>query len=151
MAPKKDVNVSANPLPISFSQFSKDPIKGTMFLVIIGITVLYVDIRGNFNNQINSQDVTAKKEDNKIAEDKEFEQFMNDFNQTLTKNKAVQVKADEAKEAIVTSTVSKFAEIKQEVNTLKTELNEVKQTLDSVSNDTAISFKLLPISHHKKD
>jgi hypothetical protein len=51
MAPKKDVNVSANPLPISFSQFSKDPIKGTMFLVIIGITVLYVDIRGNFNNQ----------------------------------------------------------------------------------------------------
>jgi hypothetical protein len=27
-----------------------------MFLVIIGITVLYVDIRGNFNNQINSQD-----------------------------------------------------------------------------------------------
>ena len=56
MAPKKDVNVSANPLPISFSQISKDPIKGTMFLVIIGITVLYVDIRGNFNNQINSQD-----------------------------------------------------------------------------------------------
>jgi hypothetical protein len=95
--------------------------------------------------------VTAKKEDNKITEDKEFEQFMNDFNQTLTKNKAVQVKADEAKEAIVTSTVSKFAEIKQEISTLKTELNEVKQTLDSVSNDTAISFKLLPISHHKKD
>ncbi len=30
--------------------------QGTMFLVIIGITVLYVDIRGNFNNQINSQD-----------------------------------------------------------------------------------------------
>jgi hypothetical protein len=55
MAAKKDVNVSANPLPISFSQFSKDPIKGTMFLVIIGITVLYVDIRGNFNNQIDSQ------------------------------------------------------------------------------------------------
>jgi hypothetical protein len=76
---------------------------------------------------------------------------MNEFNNTLTKNKAVQVKADEAKEAIVKSTVSKFAEIKQEVNTLKIELNEVKQTLDSVSNDTAISFKLLPISHHKKD
>ena len=60
-------------------------------------------------------------------------------------------KADEAKEAIVTSTVSKFAEIKQEVNTLKTELNEVKATLDSVSNDTAVSFKLLPISHYKKN
>ena len=95
--------------------------------------------------------VTAKKEDTVVTEDKEFEQFMNDFNSTLTKNKAVQVKADQAKEAIVTSTVSKFAEIKQEVNTLKTELNEVKQTLDSVSNDTAISFKLLPVSHYKKD
>jgi hypothetical protein len=56
MAAKKDVNVSANPLPLSYKDFAKDPINGTMFLVIIGITVLYVDIRGNFNNQINSQD-----------------------------------------------------------------------------------------------
>ena len=95
--------------------------------------------------------VTAKKEDKMVTEDREFEEFMADFNNTLTKNKAVQVKADEAKEAIVTSTVSKFAEIKQEVNTLKTELNEVKATLDSVSNDTAVSFKLLPISHYKKN
>jgi hypothetical protein len=98
-----------------------------------------------------SINVTAKKEDNKIAEDKEFELFMNDFNSTLSKNKAVQIKADEAKEAIVTSTVSKFAEIKLEVSTLKTELNEVKQTLDSVSNDTAVSFKLLPIPNNKEN
>ena len=96
-------------------------------------------------------DVTAKKEDKALTEDKEFEQFMADFNKTLTKNKAVQVKADEAKEAIVTSTVSKFAEIKKEITTLKTELHEVKQTLDSVSNDTAISFKLLPISTNKEN
>ena len=96
-------------------------------------------------------DVTAKKEDKAVTEDKEFEQFMADFNKTMTKNKAVQIKADQAKEAIVTSTVSKFAEIKQEITTLKTELNEVKQTLDSVSNDTAISFRLLPISHYKKN
>ena len=50
------LKIGANPLPISFAQFSKNPVVGTMFLVIIGITVLYVDIRGNFNNQINSQD-----------------------------------------------------------------------------------------------
>lgn len=91
--------------------------------------------------------VTAKKEDKKVTEDKEFEQFMADFNNTLIKNKAVQVKADEAKEAIVTSTVTKFAEIKQEVTTLKTELNEVKIKLDSVSADTIVPFQLLPISH----
>jgi tRNA C32,U32 (ribose-2'-O)-methylase TrmJ len=95
--------------------------------------------------------VTATEEDKKIAEDKEFEQFMNEFNQTLTKNKAVQVKADKAKEAIVTSTVSKFAEIKQEITTLKTELNEVKATLDSVNADSDTSFMLLAISHYKKD
>lgn len=95
--------------------------------------------------------VTAKKEDKVATEDREFEQFMADFNNTLTKNKAVQVKADKAKEAIVTSTVSKFSEIKQEITTLKTELHEVKQTLDSVSNDTAISFRLLPISVNKEN
>jgi hypothetical protein len=95
--------------------------------------------------------VTAKKEDKAATKDREFEEFMFDFNNTLTKNKAVQVKADKAKEAIVISTVSKFAEIKQEVSTLKTELNEVKATLDSVSNDTAVSFKLLPISHYKNN
>ena len=95
--------------------------------------------------------VTAKKEDKSVTKDKEFEQFMTEFNSTMTKNKAVQVKADQAKEAIVTSTVSKFAEIKQEITTLKTELNEVKATLDSVSNDSAVSFQLLPVSHYKKD
>lgn len=89
--------------------------------------------------------VTANKEDKKVTEDKEFEQFMKEFNQTLSKNKAVQIKADQAKEAIVTSTVTKFAEIKQEVTTLKTELNEVKIKLDSVSTDTIVPFNILAI------
>lgn len=95
--------------------------------------------------------VTAKKEDKSATEDKEFEQFMADFNNTLNKNKAVQVKADLAKEAIVTSTISKFVEIKKEITTLKTELNEVKQTLDSVNADSNTSFMLLPISHYKEN
>ena len=95
--------------------------------------------------------VTAKKEDKSATEDKEFEQFMADFNNTLNKNKAVQVKADQAKEAIVTSTISKFVEIKKEITTLKTELNEVKATLDSVNNDTAISFKLFAIPTNKEN
>jgi hypothetical protein len=53
---KSKLNLNPVTSVMSFREFSKDPIKGTMFLVIIGITVLYVDIRGNFNNQINSQD-----------------------------------------------------------------------------------------------
>ena len=53
---KSKLNLNPVTSVMSFREFSKDPIKGTMFLVIIGITVLYVDIRGNFNNQIDSQD-----------------------------------------------------------------------------------------------
>jgi hypothetical protein len=94
--------------------------------------------------------ISAKKEEKSVVKDKEFEQFMKDFNQTLSKNKDVQVKADKAKEAIVESTVNKFAEIKQEVTTLKTELNEVKIKLDSASADTIRSFNILAISHYKK-
>lgn len=56
MAPKKGLNVSANPLPISFKDFAKNPIVGTLFLVIVGISALYVDIRSNFNNRIDSQE-----------------------------------------------------------------------------------------------
>ena len=78
-------------------------------------------------------------------EDKEFQQLMSEFHQTLSKNKEVQVKADKAKEAIVTQTVSKVAEIKQEVKALKTELNEVKIKLDSVSVDTGTNFNILAI------
>lgn len=80
-----------------------------------------------------------------IVQDKEFEKLMQDFNQTLSKNKEVQVKADKAKEAIVTQTVSRVAEIKQEVKALKTELNEVKIKLDSVCVDTGSSFSILAI------
>lgn len=56
MAPKKGLNVSANPLPISFKDFAKNPIVGTLFLVIVGISALYIDIRANFNNRIDSQE-----------------------------------------------------------------------------------------------
>lgn len=80
-----------------------------------------------------------------IVEDKEFEKLMQDFNQTLSKNKEIQVQADKAKEAIVTQTVSRVAEIKQEVKALKTELNEVKIKLDSVGVDTGSSFNILAI------
>lgn len=79
------------------------------------------------------------------VKDKEFEQLMNDFNATLAKNKEIQVKADEAKKAIVTQTVSKVAEIKQQNEALKTELNEVKIKLDSANVDTSSSFSILAI------
>lgn len=42
--------------PISFEQFSKDPIKGLLFIVIVAIGYLYVDIRMNYSGQVNKCD-----------------------------------------------------------------------------------------------
>jgi len=80
------------------------------------------------------------------TEDKEFQQLMDDFHQTLSKNKEIQVQADKAKEAIVSQTISKVTELKQETIALKTELNEVKSKLDSANAiDTGSKFKFKPI------
>lgn len=39
-------------LPINFEQFSKDPVKGLLFLVICAVGYLYIDNRMNYTNQI---------------------------------------------------------------------------------------------------
>ncbi|MEY2647030.1 MAG: hypothetical protein RL158_1006 [Bacteroidota bacterium] len=85
------------------------------------------------------------KPDQSLKEDKELQKLLDEFHQTLSKNKEVQVKADKAKEEIVTQTVSKVTELKQETIALKTELNEVKIKLDSVGVDTGTNFNILAI------
>jgi hypothetical protein len=66
MAPKKDISVSANPLPISFKDFAKNPIVGTLFLVLIAISYLYVDIRTTFKEQATSQNVRIEKVEDRL-------------------------------------------------------------------------------------
>jgi fumarate reductase subunit C len=66
MAAKKDLNVSANPLPISFKEFAKNPIVGTLFLVLIAISYLYVDIRTTFKEQASSQNVRIEKVEGRL-------------------------------------------------------------------------------------
>ena len=66
MAPKKDLNVSANPLPISFKEFAKNPIVGTLFLVLIAISYLYIDIRTTFKEQATSQNVRIEKVEGRL-------------------------------------------------------------------------------------
>lgn len=39
-------------LPITFEQFSKDPTKGLLFLVILAVGYLYVDNRMNYSGRI---------------------------------------------------------------------------------------------------
>ena len=56
MAVKKEGLLGANPLPISFKEFVKNPVIGTLFVVLIGISYLYIDIKSTFKGQIQSQE-----------------------------------------------------------------------------------------------
>jgi hypothetical protein len=42
-------------MPISFKDFSKDPVKGMLFLVLLAIGYLYVDGKMNYTSQIETQ------------------------------------------------------------------------------------------------
>jgi len=57
MATKKVVENISNTVkpPITFSEFSKEPVKGLLFIVIIAIGYLYVDSKVNYNSQIEKQ------------------------------------------------------------------------------------------------
>jgi hypothetical protein len=46
-------------LPISFEQFSKDPVKGLFFLVICAVGYLYVENRMNYTSQIEKCDINV--------------------------------------------------------------------------------------------
>jgi hypothetical protein len=52
MAEEKKVSVG---LPISFSEFAKEPVKGVMFLCLVAVGYLYVDLKLNYNKQIEKQ------------------------------------------------------------------------------------------------
>jgi len=53
-------------LPIKFSEFAKDPIKGLLFLVIIAIGYLYVDIRSTYSGGIERCDEDTDKLELKV-------------------------------------------------------------------------------------
>jgi hypothetical protein len=53
-------------LPITFEQFSKDPTKGLLFLVIVAIGYLYVDIKLSNSDLIGKYDERVGAQDQKI-------------------------------------------------------------------------------------
>jgi hypothetical protein len=53
-------------LPITFEQFSKDPTKGLLFLVIVAIGYLYVDIKLSNSDLIGKYDERVATQDQKI-------------------------------------------------------------------------------------
>lgn len=70
MAPKKSSAVESvvgtiKP-PISFKEFSKDPVKGLLFIVLIAIGYLYVDIKMSNKDIQNKQDVKIEVLETKV-------------------------------------------------------------------------------------
>jgi seryl-tRNA synthetase len=94
---------------------------------------------------------SAQNQSEDIKDDIEFQKLMNKVTQTNDLSVQVQAKASKKEAELVTKAVATITELKQEVKILKTELNEVKASLDSVSNDTGVSFKLLAIPNNKEN
>lgn len=65
-ASKKSVNLNPVTSVMSFKEFSKNPIVGTLFLVLIAISYLYIDVRSTFKDQITSQSVKVQSLDSKV-------------------------------------------------------------------------------------
>ena len=53
-------------LPVSFKEFVKQPIVATLFIVLCGISALYVDVRSTFQDQAKAQNVRIEKVENRL-------------------------------------------------------------------------------------
>jgi hypothetical protein len=62
----KGVSVGTNPLPISFKDFAKEPVKGLMFICLIAVGYLYIDGKVNYSNQIEKQGEKIEVLENKV-------------------------------------------------------------------------------------
>jgi hypothetical protein len=63
---KSGVNVSANPLPISFKDFVKHPKEAIAFLAIVAMSYLYIDIRSTFQENADKQDRRIDKVETRL-------------------------------------------------------------------------------------
>jgi hypothetical protein len=71
MAPKKSTaeTVAGNiKPPISFKEFSKDPVKGLMFLCILAVGYLYVDIKMSNSSIQSAQNEKIQKLEIKVEQ-----------------------------------------------------------------------------------
>ena len=57
---------TANPLPISFDQFKKNPVAGVAFLALVGISYLYYDVKSSYTAQLEESNKKIEALDVKI-------------------------------------------------------------------------------------
>jgi len=53
-------------LPVSYKEFVKQPIVATLFIVLCGISALYVDVRSTFQDQAKAKNVRIEKVENRL-------------------------------------------------------------------------------------
>ena len=92
--------------------------------------------------------VSAQKTSDELIQEREFQQLMSKVAETNNKSVQVQKAATKKEAELVTKAVATIIAMKGEILDLKTELNEVKNKLDSVTIDTGSKFMLLPISNN---
>lgn len=61
-----DKATDAIKLPVTFKEFSKNPVVGTLFIVLIAIGYLYIDIRSTFQGSIQKNDVRIEKLEQRV-------------------------------------------------------------------------------------
>ena len=98
---------------------------------------------------VGCQSITAQKESDTAQKDREFQNLLSKVEENTKASAKVQEEASKKQTQIVTETVSKIITLKEENKNLKTELNEVKDKLNSANADTIMPFVLLPISRKK--
>jgi hypothetical protein len=59
-------NVSANPLPIKFSEFKKNPVAAVAFCMLLAVSYLYFDLRSGYKEQIEKANQKIEVLDAKI-------------------------------------------------------------------------------------
>jgi len=80
--------------------------------------------------------------------DQEFIELIKNIEITKQQSIISQDNATKQENKIVNGAVEKIVTLKEEVKTLKSELNEKNQVLNGIINDTGSKFKLLPISNN---
>ena len=69
--PKKTEIKVPSAMPVSFEQFSKDPVKGLLFIVLVAIGYLYIDGKMNYTQQIdkyNTEVIMLNQKVDKLTE-----------------------------------------------------------------------------------
>jgi hypothetical protein len=80
--------------------------------------------------------------------DQEFIELIKKIEATKQQSIIYQDNATKQESKIVNKAVEKIVTLKEEVKTLKSELNEKNEKLNGIISDTGNKFKLLPISNN---